>query len=175
VQVQVCATSGCAATPYCPVVMSRYFPADRVPPECPDHLSPDSRLSPAPLPDIFAEPEPTPAAPLPEPIAPEPGDSTPDGEIPAPPSPVPTDPFVKPNPEKEATPPSPPEIDTAPIVPGPGEWTVPPDNGAPAPVEPDGRVPEKIEKTLPPLPDEPPPSPSRMESFLNWLRSLFDW
>jgi len=147
VQVEVCATSGCAATPFCPVSIPHYFPADRIPPECPEHSGPESELPPAPPPDIFVAP---------------------DGGIPAP-SPAGD---AYPGSEPELPDSADPQVDLSPnIEPGPGEFTAPPDDSSPSPTLPER---DKIEKTLPPLPDEPPPSQSKTESFLNWLRSLFN-
>jgi penicillin-binding protein 1A len=165
VSVEVCATSGDTATPFCPVTMPRYFPAYRIPPECPEHYYGYHNGS---VPEIFVEPD---AETAPEPIEPEPEDSAPESEIPVPSLPGDNDLAVEP----DLRDPPAPEIDTAPgAEPGPGELIE--DGGGSIPDTPDGRAPEKIDKTLPPLPVETESeTPGRMQSFLNWLRSLLNW
>ena len=176
VQVQVCATSGGAATPFCPVTMERYFPTDRIPPPCPDHLSPGTDLPPSQAPEIFNDP----AGGLPpETLAPE-ADAEGDGEIDSPDGEMP--PAEPGTPEPAAPPqlpaPAPPPETPAPIEelandePGPGELTAP-DDETDLPDTEDPQPPGKFDKTLPPLPDEQEPPPGLLQGFLNWLQSLF--
>lgn len=177
VQVQVCATSGCAATPFCPVTIERYFPADRIPPPCPDHLSPNTNIPPSQVPEIFNDPagglppESAPPAQDSAPLPHNPGGTAPDGEIP-PATPDTANPPRLPAPGETAAPVEPaPTIDTHPNEPGPGELTAPDDTSTPETSTP--HAPKKIDKILPPPPSEPAPPPGMLQNLLNWLHSLF--
>jgi len=179
VPVQICAASGCAATLFCPVTIQRYFPADRVPPSCSDHVGPESGMIPLQAPDIFAEPrDRTPVPPVTQ-AGSEPDTATPEGEPPVSPPSGDMGPAANPGlpaPGNATSPdgsaPSTPNVGPAPNAePGPGELIAPPDNGEASPGNGEGRAPQKIEKTLPPPPGESEP-PMKRQSFLEWLRSL---